>query len=39
MILWPAEMRDDIEVLNELIYHDVNNGVYKSGFRDQCRCL
>ena len=29
---WPAEMRDDIEVINEKIYHNVNNGVYKSGF-------
>ena len=25
-------MRDDIEVINEKIYHTVNNGVYKSGF-------
>ena len=30
--LWPEEMRDDIEVFNDLIYHDVNNGVYKAGF-------
>ena len=29
---WPAEMRDDIGVINEKIYHNVNNGVYKSGF-------
>lgn len=30
--LWPIEMRDEIEVFNEMIYHDVNNGVYKAGF-------
>jgi len=29
---WPAEMRDAIEEVNSRIYHDVNNGVYKSGF-------
>ena len=29
---WPEEMRDEIEEVNELIYHKVNNGVYKSGF-------
>lgn len=29
---WPEEMRDEIEVVNEDIYHNINNGVYKSGF-------
>jgi len=29
---WPAEMRDDIQAVNDRIYHNVNNGVYKSGF-------
>lgn len=29
---WPVEMRDDIERVNERIYSDINNGVYKSGF-------
>ena len=29
---WPAEMRGDIEIVNERIYHTFNNGVYKSGF-------
>ena len=30
--LWPAELRAAIEEVNELVYHKVNNGVYKSGF-------
>ena len=29
---WPEAMRDEIEQVNELVYHNVNNGVYKSGF-------
>ena len=29
---WPEEMRDEIEEVNERIYHTFNNGVYKSGF-------
>lgn len=29
---WPEEMRDSIEQVNERIYHNINNGVYKSGF-------
>lgn len=29
---WPVEMRDEIEQINELVYHKVNNGVYKTGF-------
>ncbi|NTU82374.1 MAG: glutathione S-transferase family protein [Chloroflexales bacterium] len=30
--LYPAHLRAEIDALNELIYHDVNNGVYKAGF-------
>lgn len=29
---WPEGLRADIELVNERIYHTVNNGVYKSGF-------
>jgi len=30
--LYPAELRGEIDELNEWVYNDVNNGVYKSGF-------
>lgn len=30
--LWPEAHRDEIDEISELIFHDVNNGVYKSGF-------
>ncbi len=30
--LYPAEHREEIEALNELIYETVNNGVYRAGF-------
>lgn len=30
--LWPDAHRDEIDEVSELIFHDVNNGVYKSGF-------
>ncbi|TDC49619.1 glutathione S-transferase family protein [Jiangella ureilytica] len=30
--LYPLEWRDEIDELNELIFMDVNNGVYKAGF-------
>lgn len=29
---WPATKRDQIEPINERIYHTLNNGVYKAGF-------
>lgn len=29
---YPSELRQDIDQLNERIYHDINNGVYKAGF-------
>ena len=30
--LYPQELRKEIDELNEWVYNDVNNGVYKSGF-------
>jgi glutathionyl-hydroquinone reductase len=30
--LYPEHLRTEIDVLNETIFHDVNNGVYKCGF-------
>jgi putative glutathione S-transferase len=33
---YPAHLRGEIDAFNELLYHNVNNGVYKAGFaRDQ----
>ncbi len=29
---YPADLRDDIDALNERVYHTVNNGVYRNGF-------
>ncbi len=29
---WPTALRDPIEEVNQDIYHNINNGVYKSGF-------
>lgn len=29
---YPAGLRDDINEINEVIYHNVNNGVYRCGF-------
>ena len=28
----PQELRAEIDAVNERVYHDINNGVYKSGF-------
>ncbi|WP_034745137.1 glutathione S-transferase family protein [Halalkalibacter wakoensis] len=30
--LYPEHLRNDIDELNEIIFHEVNNGVYKCGF-------
>ncbi|WP_373696116.1 glutathione S-transferase family protein [Actinomycetospora aurantiaca] len=30
--LYPDELRDEIDEVNEGVFHDVNNGVYKAGF-------
>jgi glutathionyl-hydroquinone reductase len=30
--LYPEELRDEIDALNERIYHTLNNGVYRAGF-------
>lgn len=30
--LYPEQLRNDIDELNDMVYHTVNNGVYKSGF-------
>jgi putative glutathione S-transferase len=30
--LYPEALRDEIDEVNELVFHDVNNGVYKCGF-------
>lgn len=29
---YPAQLREDIDAINERIYHTINNGVYKCGF-------
>ncbi|MDR0759793.1 MAG: glutathione S-transferase C-terminal domain-containing protein [Treponema sp.] len=30
--LYPEELRGDIDALNEVLFHEVNNAVYKAGF-------
>ena len=29
---YPAELRDEIDAINEVVYENVNNGVYRAGF-------
>jgi len=29
---YPSDLQSDIDTLNETVYHNVNNGVYKAGF-------
>lgn len=29
---YPAALRDEIDAINQVVYHNVNNGVYRSGF-------
>ena len=33
--LWPVAKRDAIEAVNDDVYHNINNGVYKAGFATQ----
>jgi putative glutathione S-transferase len=33
--LYPEAMRDEIDEINDFVYHDVNNGVYRCGFAGQ----
>lgn len=30
--LYPATLRDEIDALNDILFHEINNGVYKAGF-------
>ncbi|WP_226037800.1 glutathione S-transferase family protein [Aquibacillus saliphilus] len=30
--LYPEDLREEIDAINDVIFHDVNNGVYKCGF-------
>jgi putative glutathione S-transferase len=30
--LYPEELKEEIDMINEWIYHDISNGVYKCGF-------
>lgn len=30
--LYPESLREEIDALNDIIFHDINNGVYKCGF-------
>lgn len=32
--LYPENLREDIDKLNTIIFHEVNNGVYKAGFAE-----
>ncbi|MFT4088478.1 MAG: glutathione S-transferase C-terminal domain-containing protein [Gordonia sp. (in: high G+C Gram-positive bacteria)] len=31
-VLYPEDLREDIDAVNDLVYRDVNNGVYRCGF-------
>lgn len=33
--LYPENLRTEIDALNDVIFHEVNNGVYKAGFAQQ----
>jgi glutathionyl-hydroquinone reductase len=30
--LYPEELREEIDAIDDLVFHDINNGVYKCGF-------
>ena len=30
--LYPADLREEIDAVNEIVYNNINNGVYKAGF-------
>jgi putative glutathione S-transferase len=32
--LYPAPLREEIDAVNQVVYEDVNNGVYKAGFAE-----
>jgi len=32
MDFYPASLRDEIDTINEVVYHNINNGVYRTGF-------